>query len=381
LKVAFITCILPHYRIRFHEIVRELLASQGVEYNLVYSDPIGVELEKGDTVELSWATKVPARLIGHKGKGFIWQPIHKFFDSDLIIVGHENRQLASYVGIVGARFMRFKIAYFGHGKNFQAKTSNSLAERWKRFCAKRVDWWFTYTKGCGEILQEYGYPNQKITVFNNAIDLGTILKERLQIDLVELRQIKDELLDGSENVGVYVGGLYPEKRIAFLLKSSQEIRIKIPDFQLLIIGGGPDSNLALESSVKFPWIHYVGPKFGVEKSSLVSLAKVWLMPGLVGLGVLDSFAYGAPLVTTNIPYHSPEFEYLVDGTNGVVVSPADDVSAYADAVVKVLTNTQYRESLITGGKHSMSQFSIENMAENFATGVMTCLGKGVNRAL
>jgi L-malate glycosyltransferase len=38
-----------------------------------------------------------------------------------------------------------------------------------------------------------------------------------------------------------------------------------------------------------------------------------LMPGLVGLAVLDAFADGIPRVTTVIEYHSPEIEYLVPG--------------------------------------------------------------------
>jgi glycosyltransferase involved in cell wall biosynthesis len=95
-------------------------------------------------------------------------------------------------------------------------------------------------------------------------------------------------------------------------------------------------------------LHALGPKFGAEKTLYVSLGKVWLMPGLVGLGVLDSFAYETPMVTTQLPYHSPEIDYLQDGVNGVIVRDSDNPQAYADAVHRVLSDLQYRDTLIQG---------------------------------
>ena len=114
------------------------------------------------------------------------------------------------------------------------------------------------------------------------------------------------------------------------------MREAVPDFHLLIIGAGPDAGIAEAAAAELPWVHYAGPKFGAEKTALASLGRVFLMPGLVGLGVLDSFAYGTPMVTTDIPYHSPEIEYLRHGENGLIV--ADDVRTYAEAVTELLTD-------------------------------------------
>ena len=124
------------------------------------------------------------------------------------------------------------------------------------------------------------------------------------------------------------------------------MREAVPDFHLLIIGGGPDAGIAEAAAAELPWVHYVGPKLGAEKTALASLGRVFLMPGLVGLGVLDSFAYGTPMVTTDVPYHSPEIDYLRHGENGLIV--ADDVRTYAEAVTELLTDEAWRLQLRRG---------------------------------
>jgi glycosyltransferase involved in cell wall biosynthesis len=181
-------------------------------------------------------------------------------------------------------------------------------------------------------------------------------------------------VQGSPHVAVYVGGIYEHKRIPFLLAAADEIRELIPDFHLVVIGAGAQAQLVKDAAARHDWIHYMGPKFGDEKTELVRLAKAFLMPGLVGLAVLDAFAYGTPMVTTDLPYHSPEIDYLEDGVNGVIVRDSDDPAAYAKAVTRVLTDDAYRAQMQAGGQAAMATYTIENMAERFASGVVKALG-------
>ena len=97
------------------------------------------------------------------------------------------------------------------------------------------------------------------------------------------------------------------------------------------------------------------------------------MPGLVGLGVLDSFALGVPLITTAYPYHSPEIEYLRDGGNGIIVNDWESSDAYANAVVYLLQNDQEREFMASEGRKTAEFYTIENMAENFTQGILAAL--------
>jgi len=329
---------------------------------------------KADTVNIDWAVDRPvSRPLGAR------LPVqwHHFSDAakdaDLVILQQENKFLSSYAALVRAALGGPKVALFGHGKNFQASNPNSAAERWKRAWSKRVHWWFTYTDRCAEHLEGIGYARDRITVFNNSIDLSGIAKERAALTTEAADDLRARLVSGSDTVGVYVGGLYREKRLDFLIEAADAIRARVPGFHLLVIGNGPDAGIVRTAAETRPWLHYLGPLFGEEKTKAVALAKVWLMPGLVGLAVLDSFAYDTPMVTTNLPYHSPEFDYLVDGENGVVVDDANDVRAYAEAVARVLTDAEWRDKLVSGGRRARKNYSIENMALRFADGVMAAL--------
>ena len=66
------------------------------------------------------------------------------------------------------------------------------------------------------------------------------------------------------------------------------------------------------------------------------LAKVQLLPGAVGLGILDGFALELPLVTTRAPFQGQEIAYLRDGVDGIMVDDWKDPSAYASAIVDLL---------------------------------------------
>ncbi|MDV7200674.1 glycosyltransferase family 4 protein [Roseovarius sp. 10] len=371
-SVVFFTLVLTHYRVAFHRALRAHLAARGVCYDLVYSPATGPEAQKADVVDLEWARCQPAWSMPFV-PALRYQSLWHWRKAGLVIVGQENRNLTAYAAILGARLFGYRVAYFGHGRNFQAKNPNSLAERWKRFWATKVDWWFTYTNGCADLIAGYGFPRAKITVFNNAIDLSQIAEERAALDPAKIIALRARLCHGSENVAVFVGGLYAQKRLSFLIHALDLLRWDIPDLQVLFIGAGPEAHIIQEAAETRDWLHALGPKFGAEKTLYVSLGKVWLMPGLVGLGVLDSFAYETPMVTTQLPYHSPEIDYLQDGVNGVIVRDSDNPQAYADAVHRVLSDLQYRDTLIQGARIARHKYSIEDMSRRFAEGVLRAM--------
>lgn len=374
LRVVFYARVLTHYRVEFHERVRKALEEEGVEYALLYSRGRPQEEKKDDIAHLEWASEAPVRYFGAGGK-LTWQVANgSLKGADLVIIGQENVLLHNYPLILKSRlFGEPKVAFFGHGRGFQAENPNGLGERFKRFWASKVDWWFAYTPEGARAVVDAGFPQERITVFNNAIDTSEITRTLAEISDADIADLRASLVGGSEHVGVYVGGIYAHKRIGFLLEAAQRIRARVPDFHLLVIGGGPDAHLVQAAAAEHDWIHALGPRFGRDKSLHVSLARVFLMPGLVGLAVLDAFAYGTPMVTTDLTYHSPEFEYLRDGENGLVVADADSADAYAAAVTRVLTDDDLLARLAAAGAADARLYTIENMADRFAQGVLMAL--------
>ena len=79
------------------------------------------------------------------------------------------------------------------------------------------------------------------------------------------------------------------------------------------------------------------------------------------------------MVTTNVPFHSPEIDYLENRRNGVMIADPDDLASYAAAVVRVLTDDAHRDALRAGAAETVADYSVENMVMRFADGVVQAL--------
>lgn len=267
-----------------------------------------------------------------------------------------------------------KVAFFGHGRNFQATDPNSWGERWKQFWATKVDWWFGYTEETKRLIVALGFPAERVTVFNNAVDTSelSVLAGTVRPD--SLAQLRRQIGLTGDRVGVYVGGLYKEKRLSFLIEALDLIRARVPAFEFIAVGGGPDLPLLLSAAETRPWLKVTGPKFGREKVELMALGHLFLIPGLVGLAILDAGIMGLPLITTEYPFHSPEIAYLEEGRNGLMVRPWNDANAYAAAVAGLLVGEPARlEAMSKASREIAKGYTIEAMARRFADGVVKAL--------
>jgi glycosyltransferase involved in cell wall biosynthesis len=183
--------------------------------------------------------------------------------------------------------------------------------------------------------------------------------------------LREALGFGAGPVGVYVGSLYADKRLDFLFAVAEAIRRDVPDFHLLLIGEGTERDKVQAWCGEHPWACWVGARTGREKAAYVSLAQVMLNPGLVGLGILDAFVCGVPMLTTDCGVHSPEIAYLKNGVNGVIT--VNDLDAYVDASLHLLRDTQALDAMRVECIVSAKEYTVENMARRFADGVAHAL--------
>jgi glycosyltransferase involved in cell wall biosynthesis len=358
---------MPAFRVPFYERLRGLLAERGVRLRLVYAPNQRNTFLKGG---LSWAEPVPIRWIGPLG----WQPaLGKCRGCDLVIIQQETKYALNPVLQAWSACGGPKVAYWGHGKNFQKAAESGIGGFIKGFLAKRVDWWFAYNDLSARVVAGLGFPIDRITSVGNAVDTAGMRHRLAELDPSEVEALREAHHIRSQNVAVFTGGLYQSKRIGFLLEAAAGIRSEIPDFELIIIGDGPERAKVTEAARQHPWIHDIGPKDDHGKVPFWAMAKLLLMPGLVGLVVVDSFALGVPLVTTDFPFHSPEIDYLKDGVNGCIVPCGDDPNAYADAVAGLLRDPARIASLKQGAIRSAELHTIDTMARSFADGVLRCL--------
>jgi glycosyltransferase involved in cell wall biosynthesis len=359
---------LPHYRVSFFDQLRKDLSAHGVSLELIFSPKTRDSLLPG---YLPWATSVPIHWLGPLG----WQNVFPYLkDVSLVIAPQEAKYAVIPLLMILRRWGGWKFAFWGHGKNFQSFRPNSLSERWKRFLSRRADWWFAYNKLSARVVQDLGFPANKITSVMNSIDTSALIQARNAVSPTQQTDLRKELGLFSKNIGIYTGGLYSQKRISFLLQSCRIVRKQIPDFEMIVIGRGPDEALVVETAKREPWLRYLGTKGDTEKAPYWSLANVCLMPGLVGLAVLDSFAFGVPMVTTAYPYHSPEINYLTHGKTGWICDSWQDPIQYADAIADLLRDSSRLAAMQLACRTEAGHYSIEKMSSLFCKGIMDCIG-------
>lgn len=369
-RVTFIHAWVLQFRQGFHALLRDQLAQRGIEFALVHGQPHGQWATKEDAMSVPWAHHVDNRILTVAGREAIWTPAREFIrDSNLVIIGQQSKQLLTYELFARQLLGRQRMAYWGHGKNLDELGKSQIGEVVKRAMSRRVHWWFAYTQMAAQVVRDLGFPSERITVVNNAIDTRSLIREADSIVPEEIDDLRDRLGIDSDHVGLYVGGMYNHKRLPYLIDACREIRRQVPDFHMIFLGGGPDLGVVRAAAAGHEWMHVMGPTFGREKVKHFQLAKVMLMPGRVGLAILDTFALGTPLVTVADSVHSPEIEYLAPGENGLMLPAGSTPRDYGTAVADLLRDEGTLRRLADGALKARETYSIEEMARRFADGV------------
>lgn len=372
-RVVFLQRVLPHYRVPFFRLLAKGLIDSGIDFRLLYGQHQDGQVPRTIDITDSWSTKIRNRYFSTVGGGLVWQPcISKIRGSDLVIAESANSLLVNYILAFRRKASNPRLAFFCHGRNFQGHPQSRVRERMRGLLLRRADWLFAYTQRSADVLLQIGCDSSRITNVNNTVDTSELLKSmRDPLVKEKTKRIQADLGLVGAKVGVYCGGMYAHKRLQFLLDSAILIREEIPNFHLVLLGDGPDAHLVKLAASEYDWIHYVGSMYGVERVPYLALGSVMLMPGLVGLVIVDSFAIGVPLVTTDIKIHSPEIDYLAHNVNGVMT--ANDEESFAAGVIEVLQQSDLRHILKRGCNDSAKAYTLERMVQNFSDGIMSSL--------
>lgn len=362
------------YRVDFYEGLRARLDAAGIDLQVVHGQATGSIGHSKDHVVLPWATQIENRVFTVAGKELWWQPaLRALRGADLVIVEQASSRLVNYPLLAVQLAGRTKLALWGHGIYTMARRFGGAGEAIKKQLTQRAHWFFAYNDLVRRVLVEQGVDPDRITDVRNAIDTTSLAAahDRLNPDLVA--GLRAELGITSRHVAVYCGAFYPQKRLGFLLVAAQLVRQQVEDFHVVLIGDGRDRPLVERAAAEHDWVHWVGQRFGADRVPYFAISQVQLMPGGVGLAVLDSFALHVPIVTSATGEHGPEIDYLVDGVNGMIVEDHEDPSVFAAAVVAVLTDEAVLATLVEGCEGGRLTYTVDDMVERFATGIERAL--------
>jgi glycosyltransferase involved in cell wall biosynthesis len=384
-RVAVVQPYLPAYRTRFFELVESRLDADGVDVHVLYGRPPAVQAARGDASTCHCASEVPTRrIVLPGGRSFTWHSLHgKLARADAVIFEQALQNVEVYPALLkqmisGRVRDGRKVAFWGHGRTY-TKPVSRIEGAAKKVLTRQGSWFFVYTHGGAQYLARHGFPRDRITVVRNSIDTTALAEARRSAEVprtpehCEAMSLRRRYGLVPRRTALFLGGLDAPKRIPFLLDAARLIARELPGFRLLVAGEGADRPL-VEKAVAPPGSPVValGRADRQRAAVLGAVSDVMLMPGRVGLCAVDSFALRTPVITTDWPWHAPEFEYLTHGRNALVTH--DDPASYARTVTELLRDTPRLESMQAACAGDSSEYTIQGMASRFCEGVLQMLG-------
>lgn len=212
------------------------------------------------------------------------------------------------------------------------------------------------------MVDKEGIDPDKVFTIYNGIDIkksipgcadAKILKKELGID-------SHAIIIGS------VGRLADERGYKYLIRAFKEISEKYADAVLLLVGDGPlKDELMNEAMLTGVQERIVFSGFREDVDSMLDIMDIFVISSWyegISNALLEAMFHNLPVVATSI-YGNPEV--VVDGETGILV-PSRNVSALANALVKLLENPDKMKSMGDNGRKRIeSDFSLSKMIESY----------------
>lgn len=369
-RVAIIQPAVPHYRVPFFTRLIAAAEDEGIHIDVFGGQAPTQIRARGDFSDAAFVRSLSTREVKIGGSAIFYKSTAPILRGgyDLVIVEHAVRNIETYELLVRLRGRR--LAFWGHGRTYNKHVS-PRQEALKYWLARQATWFFGYTERGVDAVVKHGFPRNRTTVLNNTIDTAALRAELSTIsdnDVLEFSRHHD--LRGK--TALYLGGIDSYKRIPFLLESAVMSHELCSDFRLLIAGNGSDRPIVEQFVARNSWASYLGTVHGHDKALALRAAQAVAIPGAIGLVALDSMVAGTPIVTTDFPYHGPEFDYLADGITAAVTP--DSVASYAAGLVAFLDELQRQKEMSDRCRIAAQEFTIERMVVSFLAGVKSALG-------
>lgn len=315
-----------------------------------------------------------------RGKEVIWQPVLRDLRQvDLVVVEEAAKLPLNFLLMELQRLRGFpKVALWGHarlsrtGQNRSAHGSRHVVSL-RKHLSRRCHWWFAYTNGTEQRLIASGFPQGRISVVNNTLDIEQLQMWANSLSPRALETVAHEIGLTGGHRGLFASSLYEAKRPEFVLEVAHHVRQTLSDFELIAIGDGPLRQLYESAARDALWIKYLGRTDGPRKSALFRLADVSLLPFSAGLGVLDSFAFGTPIVIVDGDTHGPEVEYIDPGVNGLILPEGSESTEVANAIVSLLQDEDRLRKMKLAAIETAGRYPLSAMVDRFATGIQRAL--------
>ncbi len=230
-------------------------------------------------------------------------------------------------------------------------------------CIKWTDLIITISESSKQDIINYlNFPSDRIFVTPLASHYNANFLSNLDLE----KEVENINYDFSRPYLLFVSTIEPRKNIQAIISAFNFLkkRYKI-EHQLVLIGKKGWKYDAIFTAIEnSPWqnqIHHLNYLSHELVALFYSRADVFVYPSHYegfGLPVLEAMTLGAPVVTSNTS-SLPE----VTGDAALLIDP-NNYMQLADAILKVISNSQFRQGLINKGRERVKLFSWERTAQD-----------------
>ncbi|MCD1293571.1 glycosyltransferase family 1 protein [Methanocella sp. CWC-04] len=304
------------------------------------------------------ASKLVNGLAGKEGKTFD------------IVVAHD--WLSFIAGIISKRSMKLPLVVHFHSAE-QGRTGNGSAtvKNIERLAAVKADMIVTVSYAMRDELMKYGYPESKIRVVYNGIDVNKYRPGIFSDE--EIRKFKEEIGVGDSPMIFFVGRLTWVKGADTLVMAMANIVKEVPDAKLVIVGKGEQESMlrqmvashGLENNVILKY-EYIPEHERIKYYAACDIAVFPSKYEPFGIVCLEAMAMGKPVIVGASGTSGFREQVIPFGENisGFHINPQDpdDIAKFT---VILLKDPDLRKTMgINARKRAVEKFSWEIAADN-----------------
>lgn len=337
-KILFITNFFPSYR---KSIWEKLLNNNKADVKF-YFDPIQNEGIQVEDLFFSESNKLKNSFKEVKNFYFfgrvIWQSkiikeclLASF--NQAIFIGDMNI-LSTWIGLLICRVRNKKTILWTHG--FYGN-ENYIKRLLRILFYSLGNKYLLYEQRGKKLMIKAGFDSSKIFVIYNSLDYGL---QKKYFETYQKNNIKKEFTffkNSKLKTILFLGRLTSVKKIDLLIKSLKKLNFQKVNFNLLIIGEGPQESLLKKMSkegLEKGWIYFYGKTYEEsELSKLIYSSDLMVSPGNTGLNSIHTLSYGTPVGThNNFDKQMPEAAIIEDQKTGFFFNEndSDDLSIKID---------------------------------------------------
>ncbi|MCB2200608.1 glycosyltransferase family 4 protein [bacterium] len=224
-------------------------------------------------------------------------------------------------------------------------------------------------------LVEKHLPPANTPVFTawNSTDTNDLFSYRDSLRKEGVARVRERIGYTNKYNLLFISRLDRRKRLDILVEAFDKVLESGLDVALHVIGDGEMMPWLLEQAGKRKALLAHGRIEGTQaKGDHLFAADLSVMPGDVGLSIVDSFSFGTPFITLartpDGPFHGPELDYLRPGKNGSIVDGG--ASELAEEIVDLLkAEPTLKQMSLEAERTAREGCSIERMMEGFEAAI------------